>query len=77
MTDFDHNKKGFYSEMSVLDSGLGSTVDSQALQDIIDVLKHPFQTSCDTCNGFGYIRSGKDCPTCDGSGKVQDDLFTS
>jgi len=39
------------------------------------VLKYPFQTSCDTCNGLGFIRNGKDCPTCDGSGKVIDDFF--
>lgn len=77
MADVNHNKKGLYRGAPVLDGGLGATVDSQALQDIIDVLKHPFLTSCDTCNGLGFVRSGKDCQTCNGSGKVLDDLFTS
>ena len=49
--------------------------DSKALQEIIDILKQPFQTSCDTCNGLGFIRSGEDCITCKGTGKVLDDLF--
>jgi DnaJ-class molecular chaperone len=77
MADLNQNKKGLYGGAYVHDGGLGATVDSQALQDIIDVLKHPFQTSCNTCNGMGFIRSGKVCQTCEGSGKVQDDLFTS
>ena len=77
MADLNQNKKGLYGGEPVLGSGLGNTVDSQALQDIIEVLKHPFQTFCNTCNGLGFIRSGKDCQTCKGSGKVQDDLFTS
>ncbi len=49
--------------------------DSQALQEIISVLKDPFQTSCDICNGLGFVRSGQDCPTCDGTGKVLDECF--
>ena len=49
--------------------------DSQALQEIINMLKNPFQTSCDSCNGLGFIRSGQQCPTCEGSGKVLDDCF--
>lgn len=77
MADLNHNKKDYYIGTPVLDGGVGTTVDSQALQDIIEVLKHPFQTSCETCIGLGFIRSKKDCPTCKGSGKVQDDLFTS
>ena len=52
-----------------------SRSDSQALQEIINVLKHPFQTSCDRCNGLGFVKSGEDCPCCDGSGKVLDKLF--
>jgi DnaJ-class molecular chaperone len=51
------------------------TADSQALQEIINILKNPFQMSCDSCNGLGFIRSGQQCPTCDGSGKVLDDCF--
>lgn len=49
--------------------------DSQALQEIINIQKNPFQTSCDSCNGLGFIRSGQQCPTCEGSGKVLDDCF--
>lgn len=52
-----------------------SRPDSQALQEIIDILKYPFQTSCDTCNGLGFVRSGEDCITCKGTGKVLDDQF--
>ncbi len=51
------------------------TADSQALQEIINVLKNPFQTSCDTCNGLGFVKSGQDCLTCHGSGKVLDTCF--
>lgn len=51
------------------------TVDSQALQEIINMLKNPFQMSCDTCNGLGFVRSGQDCVTCNGSGKVLDNCF--
>ena len=49
--------------------------DSQVLQELIDILKHPFQTSCDTCNGMGFIRSGEDCHTCKGTGKIIDRIF--
>ena len=49
--------------------------DSQVLQEIIDILKYPFQTSCDHCNGLGFIRSGEDCQTCRGTGKVIDKIF--
>lgn len=61
--------------MNAPENSRGSRVDSQALQDIIEVMKGPLMTSCDTCNGLGFIRSGDDCPTCSGSGKVLDDLF--
>ena len=74
MTNHDHNKKGWNSTGNAQGSA-GPSVDSRALQDIIDVLSDPFQTSCDTCNGIGFIKSGESCPTCDGSGKVLDDLF--
>ena len=76
MKNINPSKKGYPQGFASLTNSRKQEVDSQALQDIIDVLKHPFQTSCGTCNGLGYIRSGKDCPTCEGSGKVQDDLFT-
>ena len=68
-------KDQFYS---VPDSGkqYGASVSSQALQEIIKVISEPFQASCDTCNGLGFIKSGEDCPTCHGSGKVLDNLFS-
>jgi len=77
MNNINHSKKGVPQGFASLTNTRKPEAESQALQDIIDVLKHPFQTFCDTCNGLGFIRSGKDCPTCEGSGKVQDDLFTS
>lgn len=75
MNNFEHDKKGNLVALGMADNPAGQAVPSRALQEIIDVLKHPFQTSCDTCNGLGFIRNGRDCPTCDGSGKVIDDFF--
>jgi len=74
MTEYNHDKKDWNGAVNSRSSA-GPRVDSQALQDIIDVLSDPFQTSCDTCNGLGFIKSGQDCPTCEGSGKVLDDVF--
>lgn len=68
-------KKGFGGNIVPFTGARRPQVDSKALQEIIDVLKHPFQTSCDTCNGLGFVRSGADCPTCHGSGRVLDDCF--
>lgn len=75
MNEYTHNKKGNMADMILAERASGPAVQSQALKEIIDVLRYPFQTSCDTCNGLGFIRNGQDCPTCDGSGKVIDDFF--
>ena len=50
-------------------------VDSQVLQEIIDILKYPFETSCNYCSGLGFVRSGENCMTCNGTGKVIDKIF--
>lgn len=75
MNTLDHNKKYLYCNMAVRDRGYHPGADSQALQEIISVLQNPFQRACDSCNGLGFVRSGQDCPACEGSGKVTDDLF--
>ncbi len=50
-------------------------VDSRALQEIIDILKHPFQSSCSYCNGLGFVRGGENCMTCKGTGKIIEKKF--
>ena len=76
MTSSEHDQKANFAVLnSMADQASGHVVQSQALQEIIDILKYPFQISCDTCNGLGFIKNGQDCPTCDGSGKVIDDFF--
>lgn len=62
-------------DKKISEASSASRVDSSALQEIIDIMKYPFQTSCDRCNGLGFVRSGDDCPSCNGNGKVLDDLF--
>ena len=52
-----------------------AVADSRALQEIIDILKEPFMTSCDTCNGLGFVKSGQNCQICAGSGRVIDTCF--
>lgn len=75
MNKYEYDKNGSLAAIALADGTAGSSVQSQALQEIIDVLKYPFQTSCDNCNGLGFVRSGQDCPACDGKGKVLDDFF--
>ena len=72
-----HGKKnnGSNNKIVAFDDFRHPPADSKVLQEIIDILKYPFQTSCDTCNGLGFIRSGEDCHTCKGTGKVIDNLF--
>lgn len=67
-----NNEKG---SIVAFDEVRHADVDSQVLQEIIDILKHPFQTSCDYCNGLGFVRSGENCRICKGSGKVIDKIF--
>lgn len=75
MNSVHNDKKVNLAAMGIANPANDYAVQSQALQEIIDILKHPFQVSCDTCNGLGFIRNGLDCPTCNGSGKVIDDFF--
>jgi len=75
MNNLDHNKNSFKQILPPSDNPESVVADSHALQEIIDILKQPFQTSCDSCNGLGFVKSGQNCPTCDGSGKVIDNCF--
>ena len=75
MNTFDHNKKAGMAVFGTLNGAGRDAVQPQALQEIIDILRYPFQTSCDYCNGLGYVRNGQDCNACDGTGKVIDDFF--
>ena len=75
MNHLYHNKSNFKQVLPSSERGQSAAADSHALQEIIDVLKEPFQTSCDTCNGLGFVKSGQNCHTCDGSGKVIDNCF--
>ena len=74
MAAISHDKKDF-GKVIPFASPYRPRTESQALQEIINVLKHPFMTSCDACNGLGFIKSGEDCPTCFGSGRVIDEVF--
>lgn len=50
--------------------------DAQALRELIEILKKPYQSHCDRCGGTGVIRGRGDCcPTCGGSGKIVIDLL--
>lgn len=72
----NHHNKSAIKQIHPASKGSEYAVaDSRALQEIIDILKEPFQTSCDTCNGLGFVKSGQNCQTCDGSGKVIDNCF--
>jgi len=75
MNNLDYNKNSLKQILPTSDSPESVAADSRALQEIIDILKQPFQTSCDSCNGLGFVKSGQNCPTCDGSGKVIDNCF--
>ncbi|MBT5483536.1 MAG: hypothetical protein HOH14_07130 [Gammaproteobacteria bacterium] len=75
MNNLDHNKNSFKQFLPPSESRESVAADSCALQEIIEILKQPFQTSCDSCNGLGFVKSGQSCPTCDGSGKVLDNCF--
>jgi len=50
--------------------GADRGTESRALQEIIDVLTHPLETDYKSCDGVGFVRSGEECRTCCGSGKV-------
>lgn len=75
MTNFENKLQAAKKDISSTDVQSRIATDSRALQDIIEIMNEPFMTSCDTCNGLGFIRSGEDCPTCSGSGKLLDELF--
>ncbi|MFT5320334.1 MAG: hypothetical protein ACI934_000469 [Pseudohongiellaceae bacterium] len=75
MNNLDHNKNSFKQILLPSDNPQSVVAVPYALQEIIDILKQPFQTSCDPCNGLGFVKSGQHCPTCDGSGKVIDNFF--
>ena len=74
MRNFEHDKKATLAAVS-MHATANAAVPSKALQEIIDILRYPFQTSCDHCNGLGFVRNGQDCPSCEGTGKVIDDFF--
>jgi len=71
---YQDKKQSGITPVSIEDASIAEG-DSKILQEIIDILKHPFQTSCKVRNGLGYVHSGENCRTCDGAGKVLDQAF--
>ena len=50
--------------------------DDQALQELIDILKKPYQCNCDKCWGRGaHPRTGRACEHCQGTGRILMDLL--
>lgn len=74
MNQFTTSRKKPEAEMPVFSKSVADQVDSRALQEIIDILKHPWQTSCRSCKGLGFVRNGKNCQACNGEGKVLDNF---
>lgn len=72
MNDIYQGKKEMANGAVRVDDIGHPEVDSQVLQEIIDILKHPFQMVCKACNGLGFVRDGHDCHACEGTGKVND-----
>jgi DnaJ-class molecular chaperone len=44
-------------------------VSKQALNELISILKKPYQDACNVCKGAGKITVSSVCPKCKGSGQ--------
>lgn len=75
MSHIQQSKNSMLSKLGELEPASTPRADSKALQEIIDILKYPFQVSCKSCKGLGYVKNGVDCKSCDGTGMVLEDFF--
>lgn len=47
--------------------------DSQALKELMEILREPFESRCYQCSGSGKAKTGA-CPVCNGSGENRIDF---
>lgn len=58
-----------------LPDGMETISDAQALKELIEILRKPFQSHCDLCRGSGLSGSGRACRACRGTGRILIDLL--
>lgn len=48
--------------------------DSDALEELIEILREPFESNCDKCQGSGQHQNAS-CVVCDGTGVIRIDFL--